>query len=61
MQALHRYRLEALQFPIAGYSHIVKTITSIDGGRTYYFCGHARYFRTAAEARAYKEEREARE
>lgn len=33
MQAINRYQLEPLHFPVDGYLFIVKMITSVDGGR----------------------------
>ena len=54
MQAINRYTLEPLHFPVDGYLFIVKTITSVDGGQNFY------YFRTEAEAAAYKAEQEGR-
>ena len=59
MQAINRYRLEPLQMPVDGYLFIVKTLTSVDNGQTFYYCENSRYFRTEAEAAAYKEEQEA--
>ena len=50
MQAINRYTLEPLHFPVDGYLFIVKTITSVDGGQNFYYCGNSRYFRTEAEA-----------
>jgi hypothetical protein len=60
MEAINRYRLERLHFPVDGYLYIVKTITSVDGGQNFYYCGNSRYFRTEAEAAAYKAEQEGR-
>lgn len=59
MQAINRYQLEPLQMPTDGYCYLVKTITSVDGGKTFYYCGNSRYFKTQEEAAAYKAEREA--
>ena len=58
IHAVNRYTLEELNFPVDGYYYIVKTLTSVDGGRTDYYCGHSRYFKTLEEARAYKAEKE---
>lgn len=58
MQAINRYQLEPLRLPVDGYSFIVRTLTSIDGGRSFYYAGNSRYFRTEAEAAAYKAEQE---
>ena len=45
MQAINRYTLEPLHFPVDGYLFI---------------CGNSQYFRTEAEAAAYKAEQEGR-
>lgn len=58
MQTINRYQLEPLHFPVDGYLYIVKTITSVDGGQTFYYCGNSKYFKTEAEAAAYKAQRE---
>ena len=58
MEAINRYRLEKLHLPVEGYSFIVKTITSVDGGQTFYYCGNSKYFKTEAEAAAYKAAKE---
>ncbi len=58
MQAINQYQLERLQFPVDGYLYTVKTISSVDGGQTFYYCGNSRYFKTEAEATAYKAQKE---
>lgn len=58
MEAINRYRLERLHFPVDGYLFIVKTITSVDGGQNFYYCGNSEYFKTEAEAAAYKAAKE---
>ncbi len=52
------YQLEALHFPVDGYLYIVKTIASVDGGQTFYYCGNSKYFKTEAEALEYKTQKE---
>jgi len=61
MAAINRYTVEPLQMPVNEYRYIVKTLTSIDGGKTFYHCGNSRYFATEAEATAYKAAQEAQE
>lgn len=58
MEAINRYRLERSHFPVDGYLFIVKTITSVDGGQNFYYCGNSKYFKTEAEAAAYKAAKE---
>lgn len=58
MQAINRHSIEKFNLPVDGYNYIVKTSTSVDGGKTFYYCGNSRYFRTLEEAEAYKTERE---
>lgn len=58
MDAIRQYTLEKLHFPVDGYNFLVKLITSIDGGKTFYYCGNSKYFRTEQEAQLYKEEQE---
>lgn len=58
MKAINRYQLEPLHFPVDGYLYIVKTITSVDGGQNFYYCGNSRYFKTETEAAAYKAQQE---
>ena len=60
MEAINRYTLEPLHFPVDGYLFIVKTITSVAGGQNFYYCGNSHNFRTEAEAAAYKAEQEGR-
>ena len=45
-------QLEKLRFPVDGYGYIVKTLTSVDGGKTYYYCGISKYFRDKEKAEA---------
>lgn len=61
MEAINRYTLEPLRLPVDGYTFTVKTITSVDGGQKFYYSGNSRYFKTEAEAEAYKEEQEAKD
>lgn len=58
MEAIRKYKLEALHFPVDGYLYLVKLITSIDGGKTFYYCGNSKYFKTEQEATAYMMEQD---
>ena len=60
MNAIRRYTLEKLHFPVDGYQFIVSMITSVDGGKNFYYCGNSKYFRTEQEAVEYKTEMEGR-
>ena len=59
VEAIRKYTVEALHFPVDGYEYIVMLWTSVDGGETFYHCGVSKYFKTEAEARRYAEEQEA--
>lgn len=61
MQATNIYQLERLHLPIEKYNFIVRTLTSVDGGQNFYYCGNSRYFETEAEAIAYKQDKERRQ
>lgn len=56
----YKYTLEKLVFPVNGYFYYVMTWRSIDNGKTFYYCGDSKYFRTKEDALAYKKEREKR-
>lgn len=60
METLTEYHLEKLNLPVAEYSYIVQTWRSVDNGKTFAYCGESKYFRTEAEAAAFKAEQEAR-
>jgi len=60
VETVRRYALEKLNFPVDGYTFIVKTLTSVDGGNTFYYCGISKYFKTEAEAIVYKAQLEGR-
>ena len=57
VEAIRKYTLEELHFPVDGYTHIVKTWTSVDGGASFYYCGMSKYFKTEAEALQYAAEK----
>lgn len=54
MEVINRFTLKQLYFPVDGYTHIVSMITSVDGGKNFYYCGNSRYFKTGEEAEQYK-------
>jgi len=51
---VRKYSIEKLMFPVDDYTFIVKTLTSVDGGNTFYYCGISKYFKTEKEAIACK-------
>lgn len=53
--ALKKYVLCELAEPLNGYTHNLQIWTSTDGGQNFYYCGNGFYFRSGAEAIAYRE------
>lgn len=53
MNTLFKYKIEPLAFPVDDYRFCVMTYTSVDGGRSYYYCGICKYFITIEAAHAY--------
>ena len=60
MKVMHQYMIEKLHFPVDGYQFIVSTLTSVDCGKNFYYCGNSKYFKTEQEALQYKEKLEGR-
>lgn len=58
MEPVYKYTARELFLPVDGYTHIVQTLVSINGGQTFYFGGQAHYFHTEAEALAFIEAQE---
>lgn len=58
MEPVYKYTARELFLPVDGYTHIVQTLVSINGGQTFYFWGRAHYFHTEAEALAFIEAQE---
>ena len=53
-------KIERTSFPLDGiYNYNAQVWLSLDG-KNYYYTGHGKFFRTEAEAIAYKEEVESR-
>ena len=50
MKTVYKHVIQELFLPVDGYTHIVKTLASINGGQTFYYAGESRYFKTEAEA-----------
>lgn len=48
-----KYKVVRLHFPVDGYRYNVQILTSIDNGRTYYYCGQGRYCKTIHDCLEY--------
>lgn len=46
--------IDKLNLPVDNYNYDVKLLTSIDGGKTYYYAGFGRFAKTLKEAQAIK-------
>lgn len=53
MKIMRKAVIKKQSFPIDGYEYDVQIWRSIDGGKTYCYCGCGRFCRTEAEAQAY--------
>lgn len=54
MEIKNKYVMEKLHFSVDGiYNYIVKTLTSVDNGKTFYYCGISKYFQTKQKAENY--------
>lgn len=51
----HQYRIETPAFPIDGYNFNVQVWTSVDGGKTFGYCGIGRFCKTGEEVAEYIE------
>lgn len=61
-KVIHKYMIKKLAFPVDGiYTHNVQCWTSINGGKTFAYCGHGKFCRSLEEAEAYRAEKEALE
>lgn len=60
-KTIKKVQLEQLHFPVDGYLYIVKTLTSVDGGKTFWYCGNSKYFKSKSEAMDYKKQQEEQE
>ncbi len=58
MAVLRKYRVEKMDYSVDGYSYMVKLVTSLDGGKSFYYCGDGKYFKTEQEALQWKAEQE---
>lgn len=57
MKILEKVKIEKLSFPIGGvYNYNTMIFRSVDGGKTFCYCGCGKYCKTLEEAEAYKNE-----
>lgn len=49
-------KIKKLTFLADGYSYNAQIWRSVDGGKTFWYCGSGKYFRTEEEAEAYKKQ-----
>lgn len=55
MEMIVKCTIEKMAFPVDGYAYNVQELRSVDGGETFWYCGHGRYCRTLHEAEQYAE------
>ena len=54
MEVIKKYRVEKLHFPLDGvYNYNVQELSSVDGGKTFWYCGFGKYCKTLNEANEY--------
>lgn len=53
MEVKRKFRTEKLKFPVDGYKYNVQVLTSIDGGKNYYYCGIGKFCKTREECKQY--------
>ena len=49
----HKYNIEKTAFPIDGYNFNVQVLISVDGGKSFYYCGIGKFCKTEEEAAEY--------
>lgn len=52
---MRKFDIKELHFPVDGYLYDVQVLVSVDGGKSYYYCGNGKFCKTLAEAQAYIE------
>jgi len=54
MDTIKKYKIEKLHFPVDGvYNYNVQELTSVDGGKSFWYCGFGKFCRTLEEANEY--------
>ena len=56
METIERVEIKEMSFPVYGYNYNAMILRSVDGGKTFWYCGCGKYFRTFKEAETYKNE-----
>lgn len=55
MKTIEKVEIKKLSFPV-GNNYNAMIFRSVDGGKTFIYCGYGKYFTTLEEAEAYKAE-----
>ena len=54
---MYKVKIEKLNDPVGvNYNYNAKIFTSVDNGKTFYYCGNGKYFQTLEQAEAFKKE-----
>ena len=56
MTVINKVHIHPLNFSFEGYTVNAQIYTSVDGGKTFYYCGNGKYFKTLEEALLFKAE-----
>lgn len=57
MKTIEKVEIKKLDFPVANiYNYDAMIFRSVDGGKTFGYCGYGKLFATLEEAERYKEE-----
>jgi hypothetical protein len=57
MKTIEKVEIKKLSFPVGNiYNYNAMIFRSVDGGKTFAYCGYGKYFVTLEEAEAYKTE-----
>lgn len=59
MKTIEKVEIKKLSFPVGNiynYNYNAMIFRSVDGGKTFIYCGYGKYFTTLEEAEAYKAE-----
>lgn len=53
MEIIKKRKIEKLSFPVDGYNYNVMEWRSVDGGKTFWYCGYGKFCKTLEEAEQY--------
>lgn len=56
MEIIKKRKIEKLSFPVDGYNYNVMEWRSVDGGKTFLYCGYGKFCKTLEEAEQYANE-----